>query len=57
VLIAEDGVGFIVPSIVPPAVLSKKGKCAVSDADRAGAKEFGRLRKWHAGVESEISNT
>jgi len=42
-------------SIVPLAVLPKKGKRAGSDADREGAKEFGRLRKWHAGVESAIA--
>jgi len=42
-------------SIVPLAVLPKKGRRSVSDADREGAKEFGRLRKWHAGVESAIA--
>ena len=42
-------------SIVPLAVLPKKGRRAASDADREGAKEFGRLRKWHAGVESAIA--
>jgi hypothetical protein len=40
--------------IVPLAVLPKKGKRAGADAEREGAKEFGRLRKWHAGVESAI---
>ena len=41
-------------AIVPLAVLPKKGKRAATDAEREGSKEFGRLRKWHAGVESAI---
>jgi hypothetical protein len=41
-------------AIVPLAVLPKKGKRAAADAEREGSKEFGRLRKWHAGVESAI---
>lgn len=41
-------------AIVPLAVLPKKGKRAAADAEREGAEEFGRLRKWHAGVESAI---
>ena len=40
--------------IVPLAVLPKKGKRSAADAEREGAKEFGRLRQWHAGVESAI---
>lgn len=41
-------------AIVPVAVLPKKGRRAAADAAREGSKEFGRLRKWHAGVESAI---
>lgn len=41
-------------TIVPLVVLPKKGKRSGSDAQREGAKEFGKLRKWHAGVESAI---
>ena len=41
-------------AIVPLAVLPKKGKRAAADTERERAKEFGRLRKWHAGVESAI---
>lgn len=42
-------------TMVPLAVLPKKGKRTAVDAEREGAKEFGRLRKWHAGVESAIA--
>ena len=41
-------------AIVPLAVLPKKGKRAAADTEREVTKEFGRLRKWHAGVESAI---
>jgi hypothetical protein len=41
-------------AIVPLAVLPKKGRRSGVDAAREGSKEFGRLRKWHAGVESAI---
>jgi hypothetical protein len=41
-------------AIVPLAVLPKKGRRSGADAAREGSKEFGRLRKWHAGVESAI---
>jgi hypothetical protein len=41
-------------AIVPLAVLPKKGKRSAADDAREKSKEFGRLRKWHAGVESAI---
>ncbi len=41
-------------AIVPLVVLPKKGKRSAADAAREGSKEFGHLRKWHAGVESAI---
>jgi len=41
-------------AIVPLVALPKKGKRSGADAAREGSKEFGRLRKWHAGVESAI---
>jgi hypothetical protein len=41
-------------TIIPLIVLPKKGKRSALDAEREEAKEFGRLRKWHAGVESAI---
>ena len=41
-------------TIVPLVVLPKKGKRAAADTERERAKEFGKLRKWHAGVESAI---
>jgi len=41
-------------AMVPLAVLPKKGKRSGADAEREGSKAFGRLRKWHAGVESAI---
>lgn len=41
-------------AIVPLVVLPKKGKRSSSDAAREGAKAFGKMRKWHAGVEAAI---
>ena len=43
-----------ISAIVPLVALPKKGKRSGADAAREGSKEFGRLRKWHAGVESAI---
>lgn len=40
--------------ILPMAALPKKGKRSATDQEREGSKEFGKLRKWHAGVESAI---
>ena len=37
---------------VPLVVLPKKGKLSQADTEREGEKEFGKTRKWHAGVES-----
>jgi len=39
---------------VPLAVLPKKGKRSAADDAWEKSKEFGCLRKWHAGVESAI---
>jgi len=41
-------------AIVPLAVLPKKGRHSVADAAREGSKAFGKMRKWHAGVEAAI---
>jgi len=41
-------------AIVPLPVLPKKGKRSASDAAREGSKPFGKMRKWHAGVEAAI---
>jgi len=40
--------------IIPLPVLPKKGKRSKNDAEREGAKEFGKARKWHSGIESAI---
>lgn len=40
--------------IVKLAVLPKKGKRSKADAQREGSKDFGNLRRWHAGIESAI---
>jgi len=40
--------------IVELPVLPKKGRHSESDREREGSKEFGRVRKWHSGVESAI---
>jgi hypothetical protein len=40
--------------IIPLVVLPKKGKRRKVDQQREGAKTFGKIRKWHAGVESRI---
>lgn len=40
--------------IVPLAVLPKKGKRSKADAQHEGSKEFGKIRKWHSGIESAI---
>ncbi len=39
---------------IPLVVLPKKGKRSESDSLREGSKEFGKIRKWHSGVESAI---
>lgn len=39
---------------IPLVVLPKKGGRTQADQAREGAKEFGKIRKWHAGVESAI---
>jgi hypothetical protein len=39
---------------IPLVVLPKKGKRSESDRLREGSKEFGKVRKWHSGVESAI---
>jgi hypothetical protein len=40
--------------IIPLVVLPKKGKRRKVDQQREGTKTFGKIRKWHAGVESRI---
>lgn len=40
--------------IISLVVLPKKGKRRKVDQQREGAKAFGKIRKWHAGVESRI---
>jgi hypothetical protein len=35
-------------------VLPKKGRRSATDAAREGSKAFGKMRKWHAGVEAAI---
>lgn len=40
--------------IIPLVVLPKKGKRRQVDQERESAKPFGKIRKWHAGVESKI---
>ena len=42
-------------SFIPLVVLPKKGKLSQVDKEREGSKEFGTVRKWHAGVESAIN--
>lgn len=41
--------------IVPLVCLPKKGKRSKADQEREGAKEFGKIRKWHPGIESAIN--
>jgi hypothetical protein len=41
-------------AIVPLEVLPKKGQRSTSDAARERPKAFGKMRKWHAGVEGAI---
>jgi IS5 family transposase len=41
--------------IVPLMCLPKKGKRSKADQEREGAKEFGKMRKWHPGIESAIN--
>lgn len=40
--------------IVKLACLPKKGRRTKEDTEREGAHEFGKARKWHAGIESAI---
>jgi len=41
--------------IVPLVCLPKKGKRSKADQEREGSKEFGKVRKWHPGIESAIN--
>jgi hypothetical protein len=61
ILAASFDKGFWTPNnlkelsgIVNFAVLPKKGKRSKADAQREGSKEFGKIRKWHSGIESAI---
>ena len=61
ILAASFDKGFWTPNnlkelsgIVNLAVLPKKGKRSKADAQREGSKEFGKIRKWHSGIESAI---
>lgn len=40
--------------IIEMVCLPKKGKKSHADAQREGSKEFGKIRKWHPGIESAI---
>jgi hypothetical protein len=50
----DGGLIHYLSAIVPLEVLPKKGKRSTSDAAREGSKAFGKMRKWHAGVEEAI---
>jgi hypothetical protein len=61
ILAASFDKGFWTPNnlkelsgIVTLAVLPKKGKRSKIDAQREGSKAFGKIRKWHSGIESAI---
>lgn len=61
ILAASFDKGFWTPNnlkalsgIVNLAVLPKKGRRSKTDAQREGSKEFGKIRKWHSGIESAI---
>jgi hypothetical protein len=62
ILAASFDKGFWTPNnlkalsgIVKLAVLPKKGRRSKADALREGSKEFGKIRKWHSGIESAIN--
>jgi transposase, IS5 family len=40
--------------IIPLVCLPKKGKLSEEDKQRESAPEFGKVRKWHSGIESAI---
>jgi IS5 family transposase len=40
--------------IIPLVCLPKKGKLSEEDRQRESAPEFGKVRKWHSGIESAI---
>lgn len=40
--------------ILETPVLPKKGKRSEADSERENAKKFGKIRKWHSGIESAI---
>ena len=40
---------------IPLVVLPKKGRRSKEDQERESNEEFGKIRKWHAGVESAIN--
>ena len=61
ILAASFDKGFWTPTnlrqlseIIPLVVLPKKGKRSAVDRQRETSREFGTIRKWHAGVESAI---
>lgn len=61
ILAASFDKGFWTPTnlkqlseIIPLVVLPKKGKRSAADQQRETSREFGTIRKWHAGVESAI---
>jgi hypothetical protein len=61
ILAASFDKGFWTPNnlkalsgIVNLAVLPKKGKRSKIDTQREGSKAFGKIRKWHSGIESAI---
>jgi len=61
ILAASFDKGFWTPTnlkqlseIIPLVALPKKGRRSASDQQRETAREFGTIRKWHAGVESAI---
>jgi hypothetical protein len=41
--------------IIPLVCLPKKGKLSKTDQEREGDKGFGKVRKWHPGIESAIN--
>ena len=61
ILAASFDKGFWTPhnlkelsGVVKLAVLPKKGRRSKADAQREGTKAFGKIRKWHSGIESAI---
>ncbi len=41
---------------IPLVVLPKKGRRSEADSKREGAEEFGKMRRWHSGIESSIGS-